>query len=220
MPRQEYDRVIAARLSRKSNARLLGQAAKAAVHWRRRAREGHEEWRTGSGTKVAWAGDTSTGHELSKSSHPSSREDVIMEGKELLRQRCFFLGLRELEMEDDGNCQFRAVAQELFGAQEHHDFVRKKVVEHLRARSADYNAHFAEGELETYLSTMSKLRTWGDEISLRAVADAFKVNVHLVTSTEHNWYLVYRASDHPSVTREIFLTYVAPIHYNTVEPLR
>ncbi|CAK0807182.1 unnamed protein product, partial [Prorocentrum cordatum] len=117
MPRQEYDRVIAARLSRKSNARLLGQAAKAAVHWRRRAREGHEGWRAGSGTKVAWAGDIGAGQAPSKPSHLTSREDHIMEGKELLRQRCIFLGLRELEMADDGNCQFRAVAQELFGSQ-------------------------------------------------------------------------------------------------------
>lgn len=221
VPRQDYDKVIAARLSRKSNAHVLGHAAKAAVHWRRKAHEGHEAPRRVPGSpKVAWGGESAEERQAPSRSALPSREEQIREGKELLKQRCSFLGLRELEMGDDGNCQFRAVSQELYGTQDHHDFVRAKAVDHLKSRSEDYQVNFAEGEWDTYLADMRKLRTWGDEITLRAVADAFKVHVHLVTSTNENWYLVYRPSDPPDGAREIFLTYVAPIHYNAVEPMR
>lgn len=149
-----------------------------------------------------------------------SREDKITENKELLRQRCAFLGFRQLEMDDDGNCQFRAVSQELFSTQSHHALVRANVVAHLHAHADDYR-FFVEGDWDQYIADMEQLRTWGDEITLQAVADTFKVRIHLVTSSALNWYLVRQPSgDTPSWTREVFLTYLAPVHYNTIEPMR
>ena len=38
------------------------------------------------------------------------------------------LGLASVEMEGDGNCQFRAIADQLFGSQSHHAFVRSLAV--------------------------------------------------------------------------------------------
>ena len=35
------------------------------------------------------------------------------------------LGLSSLEMEGDGNCQFRALADQLFGHQKHHALTRQ-----------------------------------------------------------------------------------------------
>jgi len=159
----------------------------------------------------------------SRTSSPQgkTREDELAAGRDLLRQRCRFLGLMDLEMEDDGNCQFRAMAQELYASQEHHDIVRSAVVEYLLQQKDKFAAFFEEGEWKEYIRKMAAPRTWGDELILRAASEAFQVRIHVISSTEQNWYIVYEpeiglADD----ARNLFLTYVSPIHYNTVAPLR
>jgi hypothetical protein len=44
-----------------------------------------------------------------------TREEAIGHNKEVLLTRLSYLKLKSVEMIDDGNCQFRAVAYELFG---------------------------------------------------------------------------------------------------------
>merc|ERR1712046_353798 len=67
---------------------------------------------------------------------------------------------------------------------------------------------------------MASDKTWGDEFTLRAIADTYNVHVHVITSEDHNWYLHYAPSLQKNETtqRSIFLSYVAPIHYEIVEP--
>ena len=59
-------------------------------------------------------------------------------------------------MADDGNCQFRALAHELYGDQERHALVRERVVTHLRENADSYS--FFVGDLpewEEYLVCIS-----------------------------------------------------------------
>merc|ERR1712226_354211 len=86
-----------------------------------------------------------------------TREYGILAGKQLLTERCAFLGLREVEMKDDGNCQFRALSQELYGTQQHHVSVRSQVLSHMQAHAEDYAAFFVSSEWEGYLSAMNSL---------------------------------------------------------------
>lgn len=53
------------------------------------------------------------------------------------------------------------------------------------------------------------------QLTLRAICDSFGVVVHVVTSEQHNWYLRYNPLKLRSPA-EVFLTYVAPIHYNSL----
>ena len=81
-----------------------------------------------------------------------SREESIEDGLKLLRQRVAHLKLKVIHMEDDGNCQFRALASELYGDQELHGLVRQKVVEHLRSHSDDFSFFVGDGgEWAAYL---------------------------------------------------------------------
>lgn len=150
----------------------------------------------------------------------SSREDVIAASLECLRKRCESLGMQQVEMSDDGNCQFRAISQELFGVQRHHTTVRAEVVSHMAQYASSYQQFFPDGEWERYLDDMGKLRAWGDELTLRAAAETFGVRIHLITSSKKGWYLVYDpVAGIGRDARELFITYVAPIHYNTMEPV-
>ena len=75
------------------------------------------------------------------------------------------------------------------------------------------------GELEPYLNTMARARTWGDELTLRAFADCFEVTVHVVASTEGSWHHVYSPSALPDGSepkKHVFLTYLSPVHYDAL----
>jgi len=149
-----------------------------------------------------------------------------------LEERLRALGLSSVDMEPDGNCQFRAVADQLFGSQEHHAAVRAAVVAHMKRSSDFFSIYFeSSGEYSSYLRGMGQSRTWGDELTLRAAVEAFGCVAHVVTSEEQNWYLVYNPDNpvddamlarvckrlpRPAVGKEIFINYISPIHYNAV----
>ena len=147
------------------------------------------------------------------------------------------LGLASVEMEGDGNCQFRSVADQLFGSQQHHSFVRATAVAHMRKSSDFFGMYFeTPGEYQAYLRDMGRNRTWGDELTLRACVEAFGCVTHVVTSEAQNWYLVYRPDSPPEPAsvaqlceknklptpkpgKDIFINYISPIHYNAVAAL-
>jgi hypothetical protein len=178
-----------------------------------------------------------------KRRRPSERSELAA-GKQLLQQRLEHLGLRELVMEGDGNCLFRSAATELSGSQSLHQQVRAAVCVHLAAHSADFAPLFeSEREWQRYLAQMRRPRTWGDELTLRALADCFRVTCHVLTSagglsSNRGYYLIYEPSVAsseaagtreagpmgPTATRHVFFTYLAPSHYNVLaasdDPLR
>jgi hypothetical protein len=75
-----------------------------------------------------------------------SRESSIVAGAALLVGRLASLGLVEEKMADDGNCQFRALAQELYADSNLHRSVRKAVVAYLAANPKDFKAFVGTDE--------------------------------------------------------------------------
>ena len=103
-------------------------------------------------------------------------------------------------------------------------------------RHGEFFRLFFEGRaFESYVSKMAKPTTWGDELTLRAATEAFDCVAHVITSESSNWYLVYRAEacadtdarevlsraglSPPARRKDVFLSYVSPIHYNAVAAL-
>ena len=100
-----------------------------------------------------------------------SREEKIEDGKQLLEQRLTFLRLRTITMEDDGNCQFRALSTECFGGQGWHLHLRAAVMDYIDGHADDFSFYFeSEGAFRDYVRKMRMGRTWGDELTLRAAA--------------------------------------------------
>jgi len=149
-----------------------------------------------------------------------------------LLERLHSLGMDSVEMEPDGNCQFRAIADQLFGSQEHHALARAVACAHMKAASGFFGIYFeSPSEFASYLRGMRKSRTWGDELTLRACVEAFGCVAHVVTSDTDNWYLVYTPESPPDELtklcrkhgltpprpkKEIFINYISPIHYNAI----
>lgn len=143
-------------------------------------------------------------------------ENELQAGNKLLRQRLEFCGLKEAQISGDGNCQFRSLSYQLYGSQKHHAYVRARAVAHMRQNRADFEVFFEPGEFDDWVESMAGLRKWGDELTLRAAADAFQCIIHVIQSTPENWHLVYLPAGGTPV-RRLVVTYVAPIHYNSIK---
>lgn len=87
-------------------------------------------------------------------------------------------------------------------------------------QASNFSVYFDGNEFENYLKEMSLPGTWGDELTIRAIADYFECAIHIITTTESNYYIRYNpeledGSPSPSPKRHLFFTYISPIHYNS-----
>jgi len=161
-------------------------------------------------------------------------KSACVEGRGLpgLEGRLDSFGMCMKQMKGDGNCQFRSLAFNLFGDQDHHAITRKAAVAHMRKHANFFSGLFEDAaEFNAYLSDMARARTWGDELTLRACIEAYNCEAHVITSEPANWYLVYHSessSVDPSVAacppkktmprpgKQVFLAYLSPVHYNSI----
>mmetsp|Transcript_11416 Transcript_11416/g.29112 ORF Transcript_11416/g.29112 Transcript_11416/m.29112 type:complete len:253 (-) Transcript_11416:1135-1893(-) len=145
-----------------------------------------------------------------------TREDKILAGLKLLNERLHAHMLWSEESLDDGNCQFRSVASQFYGNQKWHMCIRAATCDHMERHREYYSIFFASAdEFDRFVASMRQSSTWGNELTLRAITDCFGVVVHVVTSTAENWYLTYRP-DVLKSPKQVFISYIAPIHYNSV----
>lgn len=133
---------------------------------------------------------------------------------ERLSERLTTYGLAELQMEGDGNCQFRALADQLFRNPDYHKHVRKQVVKQLKHFKKLYEG-YVPMKYRSYLKKMKKPGEWGDHVTLQAAADRFEAKICLVTSFRDTCYIEITPKD-KNPTREVWLSFWSEVHYNSL----
>ncbi|CAL0323069.1 unnamed protein product [Lupinus luteus] len=133
---------------------------------------------------------------------------------ERLSERLATYGLTELQMEGDGNCQFRALADQLFRNPDHHKYVRRQVTKQLKHNKTLYES-YVPMKYNSYLKQMKKSGEWGDHITLQAAADRFDAKICLVTSFRDNGYIEILPTD-KTHTKELWLSFWSEVHYNSL----
>ncbi|XP_059452482.1 OVARIAN TUMOR DOMAIN-containing deubiquitinating enzyme 11-like [Corylus avellana] len=133
---------------------------------------------------------------------------------ERLFERLVTYGLAELQMEGDGNCQFRALADQLFRNPDYHKHVRKQVIKQLKHFRKLYES-YVPMKYKIYLKQMKKLGEWGDHLTLQAAADRFGAKICLVTSFRDTCYIEILPKDN-NPTRELWLSFWSEVHYNSL----
>lgn len=151
-----------------------------------------------------------------------------------LEERLSSFGMQIYRVESDGNCQFRSLAFNLFGSQDHHAITRKSIVAHME-KHREFFSMFFDGprEFETFIEEMALNATWGDELTLRAAVEVYGCVAHVITSEAANWYLTYEPEKGkisvdteiakvpegmalPPAGKHIFLAYASPVHYDSI----
>ncbi|KAL1358134.1 OVARIAN TUMOR DOMAIN-containing deubiquitinating enzyme 11 isoform X1 [Arachis stenosperma] len=133
---------------------------------------------------------------------------------ERLSERLVTYGLAELQMEGDGNCQFRALADQLFRNPEYHKHVRRQVIKQLKHHKKLYEG-YVPMKYKSYLKMMKKSGEWGDHITLQAAADRFNAKICLVTSFRDTCYIEILPTD-KNYTIELWLSFWSEVHYNSL----
>ncbi|KAF8288701.1 putative OTU-like cysteine protease [Trypanosoma cruzi] len=121
-----------------------------------------------------------------------TREHFIRIGTQRLEKRLFELKLVEHRVKGDGNCQFRALAQQLLGSEDLHEIIRVHVLTYMKGVRERFDCYFAnKEEADGYYGRMLKSGTWGDELTLRAASDSLHINIHVLSSEQQNFYITY-----------------------------
>eukprot|EP00796_Vickermania_ingenoplastis_P007594 gene7594-5355_t len=133
-----------------------------------------------------------------------TRVQVVRVGIQRIKDRLKDLKLVIRRVKNDGNCQFRALSQQLLGTEECHDIVRYHVVSYMkRVRKEQFDCFFESTEAaDRYFQRLSKLGSWGDELTLRGASDSLFINIYVISSEEQNFVIVYRPrEDSPPAPR-------------------
>ncbi|XP_076957552.1 OVARIAN TUMOR DOMAIN-containing deubiquitinating enzyme 12-like isoform X2 [Bidens hawaiensis] len=125
--------------------------------------------------------------------------------------------LVESKVRGDGNCQFRALSDQVYRTAEHHKFVRQQIVNQLKLH-ADMYEGYVPMVYSDYLKNMAKVGEWGDHVTLQAAADLYGIKIFVITSFKDTCYIEIVPSVQRS-NRVIFLSFWAEVHYNSIYPV-
>ncbi|CAN6248453.1 unnamed protein product, partial [Urochloa humidicola] len=95
--------------------------------------------------------------------------DATMDHYRLL-DRLNAYGLFEVRVAGDGNCQFRALSDQLYRSPDYHKHVRKEIVKQLKEHNSLYEG-YVPMKYKHYCKKMKKSGEWGDHVTLQAAAD-------------------------------------------------
>lgn len=131
-----------------------------------------------------------------------------------LFDRLKLYGLSEIKVDGDGNCQFRALSEQLYQTPVHHNAVRDEVVNQLASHPEFYQG-YVPMNYDEYVKKMSKSGEWGDHVTLQAAADFYGVKISLVTSFKDTCFIQISPRKTKS-KRVVFLSFWAEVHYNSI----
>lgn len=142
-------------------------------------------------------------------------DEEISDHQRLL-ERLKLYELVELKVQGDGNCQFRALSDQLYRSPDHHASVREQITQQLKCHPEMYGGYVPMA-YNDYLKKMSKSGEWGDHVTLQAAADWFGVKIFVLTSFKDTCYIEILPHIEKS-KRVIFLSFWAEVHYNSIYP--
>eukprot|EP01018_Ginkgo_biloba_P017940 Gb_24833 [translate_table: standard] len=142
-----------------------------------------------------------------------SVDDATFDHQRLL-DRLDMYGLTELKVSGDGNCQFRALSDQIYNSPEYHKHVRKEVVKQLKKFRSTYEG-YVPMKYKHYYKKMAKSGEWGDHVTLQAAADRFGAKICLLTSFRDTCFIeIMPREQNPQ--RELWLSFWSEVHYNSL----
>ncbi|KAK2401230.1 OVARIAN TUMOR DOMAIN-containing deubiquitinating enzyme [Trifolium repens] len=142
--------------------------------------------------------------------------DEATSDHERLLDRLQLYDFVEHKVQGDGNCQFRALSDQLYNTPDHHKFVRRKVVNQLKSNPDIYEG-YVPMKFSEYLENMSRSGEWGDHVTLQAAADSYGVRIFLMTSFKDTCCIeILPSFEKPKGV--IFISFWAEVHYNSIYP--
>ncbi|XP_048326324.1 OVARIAN TUMOR DOMAIN-containing deubiquitinating enzyme 9 isoform X2 [Ziziphus jujuba] len=142
--------------------------------------------------------------------------DEELSDHERLLERLQLYEVVEHKVQGDGNCQFRALSDQLYRSPDYHGVVRELVVKQLKSYPEMYEGYVPMAYVD-YLKKISKNGEWGDHVTLQAAADSYGIKIFVITSFKDTCSIEILPHTQKS-KRVIFLSFWAEVHYNSIYP--
>lgn len=98
--------------------------------------------------------------------------------------------MKIIQMKADGHCYFRAISQALYGHQEEHPSIRKKVVTELMNNKTSY-AKYVSGDYNEHLKNMSEgdkgRNSWATEAEIFATTRCYNTDIFITSNINDKW---------------------------------
>ncbi|KAL4582257.1 hypothetical protein LXL04_006801 [Taraxacum kok-saghyz] len=146
--------------------------------------------------------------------HPSTKKNSKQSDISEFRAQLDALGLKIIQVTADGNCFFRAVADQLEGDEDKHEKYRKMVVHYIMKNRENFEP-FIEDEVpfDEYCESMEKDGTWAGNMELQAASLVTHSNICIHRISSPRWY-IKNFDDRDA--QMIHLSYHDLEHYNSV----
>ncbi len=140
-------------------------------------------------------------------------------------------GVRERrKIEGDGNCQFAAVSDQLFGHPKFHSQIRKLVADWLRAnanfkvdshtRLEDFLELDCFPTWQSYCDYIAEDGNWGDQTTLKAIAEIFSVEIIIISSVKtpqgSQPVTIIKPTNGSECNKAILLSHWHELHYSSL----
>lgn len=135
---------------------------------------------------------------------------------ERLTERLKLYELVEHKVQGDGNCQFRALSDQLYQSPDHHEFVREQIINQLKTNRDAYDGYVPMA-YDDYLEKVARNGEWGDHVTLQAAADKYGVKIFVMTSFKDTCYIEIQPKVQKS-NKVVLLSFWAEVHYNSIYP--
>ncbi|KAL1092984.1 hypothetical protein V6Z11_D07G262800 [Gossypium hirsutum] len=146
-------------------------------------------------------------------SYIPSLHDASLDHQRLL-ERLHVYGLYEVKVSGDGNCQFRALSDQMYRSPEYHKHVRKDIVKQLKDNRNLYEG-YVPMKYKRYCKKMAKSGEWGDHVTLQAASDKFAAKICLLTSFRDTCFIEIMPQSQPP-KHELWLSFWSEVHYNSL----
>jgi len=147
----------------------------------------------------------------------------------ILNQRLELYGLKEkTQILGDGNCQFAAIADQIYGDPEYAQKVREFAVAWLR-KNPDFKLRngatikdFLQVEFfptwEDYCDYMETPGMWGDHLTLTAISELYNTRIFILSSVEGTDPSTIIVPSKWSEGKTIYLSHLHELHYGSLTP--
>ncbi|KAM0039640.1 putative ubiquitinyl hydrolase 1 [Helianthus debilis subsp. tardiflorus] len=146
--------------------------------------------------------------------HPNAKKNGKQSDISEFRAQLDALGLKIVDVTADGNCFFRALADQLEGDEDVHAKYRKMVVQYIMKNRESFEP-FIEDEVpfDEYCQSMEKDGTWAGNMELQAASLVTHSNICIHQKSSTRWY-IKNFSDFDA--KMVHLSYHDWEHYNSV----
>ena len=146
------------------------------------------------------------------------QQDGQLRSEEMLIMSLATRGKKMLQMRDDGNCLFRALAFRAWGSAERYEEVRSIIVTYIGSHSAKFEA-FCPYDFQSYLVQMGLDREYGTNLEIQAFSDCFERTVHIFSDATPEFPPTVIGDGFASTDSPIELAFLRGNHYNAVVSL-